>query len=97
MYHMIGCPYVSYFSFMIKMAEKVDLRKKIEIFKRSQYIRIINEICHPNYNISWNHLKKKAPRILYTPIRSIYQSICSAAFVKHSSWDRAIKRGRACS
>lgn len=34
--------------------------KKSEIHKRAQYIRIINKICHPNYNISWNQLKKKA-------------------------------------
>lgn len=59
MYHMIGCPYVSYFSFMIKMAKRC-LYEKREILKRPQYIRIINEICHPNYKISWNQLKKKA-------------------------------------
>lgn len=56
---MIGCPYVSYFSFMIKTAKRC-LYEKREILKRSRYIRIINEICHPNYNISWNQLKKKA-------------------------------------
>lgn len=96
MYHMIGCPYVSCVSFMIKMAKRC-LCEKREIVKRAQYIRIINTIRRPNYTISSNPLKKKPPNILYTPIKCIYQSICSAAFVKHSSWDQAIKRGRACS
>lgn len=96
MYHMIGCPYVSNISFMIKTGKR-RLCEKRGILKRSQYIRIINENFPPNYKVSWNDLKKKSAHILCSPIRCIYQSICSAAFVKHSSWDQAIKRGRACS
>lgn len=97
MYHMIGCPCVSCVSFMIKTAKRWRCEKR-EIPKRSLYIRIINENFPPNYKVSWKELGKKGgPRLLCTPITCIYQGICSAAFVKHSSWDRAIKRGRACS
>lgn len=59
MYHMIGCPCVSYISFMIKTAKRC-LYEKREILKRSQYLRIIHEILHPNYKISWKKWKRKA-------------------------------------
>lgn len=76
MYHMIGCPYVSYVSFMIKTAKRC-LCEKRQILKRSPYIRIINEICHPNYKKFLERIEKESvPRILYPPIRCIYQSIC---------------------
>lgn len=85
MYHMIGCPYVSYISFMIKTAKRW-LYEKREILKRSQYIRIINEICHPNYKIPWNELKKKSPSyIIYTIqmhiSKHMFSSICETSIL----------------
>lgn len=95
MYHMIGCPCVSYFSFMIKPAKRC-LQRKERFLKRVQSGRIMNKICQI-IKIPLNPDEKESPYILHAPIRGIYQSICSAAFVGHSSWDQAIKRGRACS
>lgn len=56
---MIGCPYVSYISFMIKMEKKVSLwKKKKDILKRSQYVWIIKVTIQIFY-ISRNELKKE--------------------------------------
>lgn len=79
---MIGCPYVSYVSFMIKM-EKRCLWEKKDILKRSQYVWII-KVTFQIFYISRNELKKKREALLY------YTQLLSAyirAYVEQRLWN----------
>lgn len=61
---MIGCPYVSYVSFMIKMEKMCLWKKKKDILKRSQYVWII-KVTFQIFYISRNELKKKKEKRFY--------------------------------